>query len=196
MGGQTMIKLKDARELTVNNLDRKIRRFCKKIDKKIKKAIKVGLTQVNVEKKEKMHDQIFTLALERYENEGYKVVDAYYKATISWADENTNPPKILSNDIYRIAKHYGFEAQSVLAIEEMSELTKAITKYKRVTEEKQPPSKSISEEEAIENIIEEIADVEIALEEVKYLLNIPEKKLIEIQIAKIKRTLDIMEEGK
>ncbi len=79
------------------------------------------------------------------------------------------------NDIHKIADPYGFEAQSVLTIEEMSELIKAITKYKRVTEGGQLPSKSISEEEAIENIIEEIVDVEIMLEQVKYLLNISEK---------------------
>lgn len=98
------------------------------------------------------------------------------------------------NDIHKIADHYGFKSQSIILIEEMAEVTKAITKLIRMIEEGQPPSKAISEEEAIENIIEEIVDVEIMLEQVKYLLNISEKKLSEIKFAKVKRTLDIIEQ--
>lgn len=98
------------------------------------------------------------------------------------------------NNIHKIAEHYGFKAQSVLLIEEMSELTKAVCKYKRIIEGGQIPSKPIIKNEVIENIAEEIADVEIMLEQVKYLLNIPEEKLNKIKIAKIKRTLDIIEQ--
>ncbi len=98
------------------------------------------------------------------------------------------------NDIHRIADHYGFKSQSIILIEEMSEATKAITKLIRILEGGQPSSKQISEEEAIENATEEIADVEIMLEQVKYLLHIPDEKLNEIKIAKIKRTLDMMKQ--
>lgn len=98
------------------------------------------------------------------------------------------------NDIHKIADHYGFKAQSVLLIEEMSELTKAICKYKRITEGGQIPSKPITKNEVIENIAEEIADVEIMLEQVKYLLNISDDKISKIKLAKIKRTLDIIEQ--
>lgn len=98
------------------------------------------------------------------------------------------------NDIHKIAKHYGFKSQSIILIEEMAEATKTITKLIRIIEDNQPLSKSISEEEAIENATEEIADVEIMLEQVKHLLNISEKKLSEIKFAKVKRTLAIMEQ--
>lgn len=82
-----MIKLKDARELTVSNLYRKIRRFCKKIDKEIKKATKTGLTQVSINRKI-IHHQVFISALNKYEDEGYKVIKESYRATISWAEED------------------------------------------------------------------------------------------------------------
>lgn len=51
--------------------------------------------------------------------------------------------KQMIKDIHKIAEHYGFASQSVMLIEEMSELTKAITKYKRYLKGLQPLSKLI-----------------------------------------------------
>lgn len=82
------------------------------------------------------------------------------------------------NDIQRIADHYGFEKQAVILIEELSELTKETCKLLR-------DDTSISGRE----IIEEIADVEIMLEQIVYLLNCREG-VNRMRRRKIDRTLD------
>lgn len=67
-----------------------------------------------------------------------------------------------SKQIYKeIIKKFGAEMQELVAIEEMSELTKAIIKLRRkVGDDK----KFFAERD---NLIEEIADVEIMLEQLK-----------------------------
>ena len=52
---------------------------------------------------------------------------------------------------------YGFDSQALLCIEEMSELTKALCKYKRY-----------GDEHYIENIKEELADVFNCVEQLSY----------------------------
>lgn len=98
------------------------------------------------------------------------------------------------NDIHKIADHYGFKAQSIMLIEEMAELTQAITKYKRFTENGQPVRNVISKSMLKSNIVEEIADVEIMLEQIKYLLNITDEDTSKIKAEKIRRTLSLIEE--
>lgn len=79
------------------------------------------------------------------------------------------------------AKHYGYEAQSNQLVEECAELIQAVSKYHRaVAEEKKVV--------ALENLIEEIADVEIMLEQIKYLLQIPEDELEAVKLFKVNRT--------
>ena len=63
--------------------------------------------------------------------------------------------------ITAIAEHYGYEKQSQQCIEEMAELTKAICKYQRA-------GKVPGTEYA--DLIEEVADVEIMIKQLKYLL--------------------------
>ena len=75
----------------------------------------------------------------------------------------------------QIANHYGFEVQSNQLIEEMAELTQALNKYKRYG--------------IIENIIEEIADVEVMLEQIKILLAIPQNSIDSIKEEKIDRQI-------
>jgi hypothetical protein len=65
----------------------------------------------------------------------------------------------LRDNIKKIADHYGFELQSKMLVEEMAELTKEVSKHWR------------GEENHI-FIAEEIADVEIMLEQIKHLLGI------------------------
>ena len=60
----------------------------------------------------------------------------------------------MEEDIKKIAEHYGLNHQKIKLIEEMAELTQAICKGDE------------------NNIIEEIADVEILLEQVKHLMKI------------------------
>lgn len=80
----------------------------------------------------------------------------------------------------QIADHYGYGGQSRQLIEEMAELTVAINKKWR------------DDTVGTESIIEEIADVEIMLEQIKYLLGcdweVFKTKLTKVdrQIARIK----------
>lgn len=62
-----------------------------------------------------------------------------------------------------IADHYGVITQSNIAIEEMSELTKALCKVRRY------PAMDPKVSEYVDNVIEEIADVLIMAEQLRYL---------------------------
>lgn len=78
-----------------------------------------------------------------------------------------------------IARYYGFNSQSNVLVEEMSELTKEICKYNR--------AKDITEQEKIfYNIEEELADVIIMISQVLYLWA-DEKKVSKIIDEKILR---------
>lgn len=59
---------------------------------------------------------------------------------------------------------YGEESQINMAIEEMAELTKALCKLKRA-------EAPCEKDAAIGNVIEEMADVEITLEQLKIIVN-------------------------
>lgn len=67
-----------------------------------------------------------------------------------------------------IAEHYGYDSQSRQCIEEMAELTQAINKWWRVCGNGQRTEKSIAE--CRDNLVEEIADVQIMLWQIEYLL--------------------------
>ena len=90
-----------------------------------------------------------------------------------------------------IAEHYGIENQSIQLMEEMAELTIALNKYRRSSKvEHQTISESIDEQFIIEQIIEEICDVEIVLEQIKYLLNHSSDDLAVWKQRKIERQLE------
>ena len=63
-----------------------------------------------------------------------------------------------------IADHYGLNNQTMIAVEEMAELTKCISKCKRY------PAIDKRAEPYIESIREEVADVLIMIEQLRYLL--------------------------
>lgn len=67
-----------------------------------------------------------------------------------------------------IADHYGYEAQSRQCIEEMAELTQAINKFWRACGNGQKTEKSI--QDCRDNLVEEMADVQIMLWQMEYLL--------------------------
>lgn len=67
-----------------------------------------------------------------------------------------------------IAEHYGYDAQSRQCIEEMAELTQAINKFWRGYGNGQKTEKSIAE--CRYNLVEEMADVQIMLWQMEYLL--------------------------
>lgn len=78
--------------------------------------------------------------------------------------------------IQKIAQTYGYDAQSRQCIEEMAELTQAINKFWRKAldcgKEKQPAGeKYITMSPTYDNLVEEMADVQIMLWQMEYLLN-------------------------
>ena len=93
-----------------------------------------------------------------------------------------------------IAKHYGYEAQARQLIEEMAELTVALNKEWR-TQKNYMPSDDTKLKEARERVIEEIADVEVVLAQIKYLMNC-EGEVIQVKKQKIDRQLLRIEANK
>ena len=85
----------------------------------------------------------------------------------------------MTDNIKKIADHYGFESQSKMLVEEMAELTKEVSKHWR------------GEKNHL-FIAEEVADVEIMLEQTKYLLGI-EAKAEDWKNVKIERQMKRME---
>lgn len=82
-----------------------------------------------------------------------------------------------------VADHYGYEIQSEQLVEECAELIQAVNKYRRARGTGQ--ATHISEKEAFNNLVEEIADVENMLEQLKYLLKIPQEEIEEVKRFKI-----------
>lgn len=103
--------------------------------------------------------------------------------------------------IQQIAQHYGYEVQSRQCIEEMAELTHAINKMwrksfgcglvtlKDVLAEETETLK-FSDEKEYQNVVEEIADVQIMIWQMQYLLNVDVEPIIN---QKIKRQLERIE---
>ena len=112
----------------------------------------------------------------------------------------------MNRDLKKIADYYGCEAQRNQLIEEMAELTAAINRLHRA-EKKQLISYDTPETEitelnmnqyairagAYEDVVHEIADVEVCLKQVKYLMDIDKDKLKRIRDAKIARQLKRIE---
>lgn len=96
----------------------------------------------------------------------------------------------MKDAIKQIANNNGFEITSRQLIEEMAELTQAINKFWRIQLDEGKRSFAdawiYSPEE--NNICEEIADVEICLEQLKIILT-SRGKIKRIKILKIKRQL-------
>ena len=82
----------------------------------------------------------------------------------------------------KFLKAWGEDAQIMMVIEEMSELTKELCKYLRYKGFKEKDAESV-----VENINEETADVLNCVEQLELIFN--EKKINEIRKEKIDRTL-------
>lgn len=89
--------------------------------------------------------------------------------------------------IHIIADHYGYEPQSRQLIEEMAELTQAINKAWRFGDD----FDNLLVHKR--NIAEEIADVTIMLEQMKYLLRFSDNYIEEIIEQKLYRQLKRIE---
>lgn len=86
------------------------------------------------------------------------------------------------------AKYYGYEAQSNQLVEECAELIQAVNKYRRAKAGVGQPVDPDKRAVAYDNLVEEIADVELMLEQVKHLLEIPEEDLEAVKQYKVNRT--------
>lgn len=91
----------------------------------------------------------------------------------------------MSTDYKKIIEHYGEDKQITVAVEELSELIKALCKYKRWG----------SSAETLFNIAEEIADVMIMCDQLVVMFGIDEE-VEAMKKYKIKRTLERIENGK
>ena len=111
----------------------------------------------------------------------------------------------MNEKIKEIADFYGYEAQSRQLIEEMAELTQAINKMWRCDEgliftDKPFDQGLIFTDKPLADVLEEIADVEICLDYVKYLIErkfgrregMVDEKLNENKNFKIERELERM----
>lgn len=91
------------------------------------------------------------------------------------------------------AKYFGYEAQSNQLIEECAELIQAVNKYRRAAAGLGEPVAEDKKALALDNLIEEIADVEIMLEQIKHLLKIPDEDLLAYKQFKVNRTRERIE---
>jgi NTP pyrophosphatase (non-canonical NTP hydrolase) len=92
--------------------------------------------------------------------------------------------------IKKIADYYKLEKQSRQLAEECAELIQATSKYMRYQESSYA---STVDWKYLQDICEEIADVEVMLAQIKYLLNINPKAIEEIKKKKIDRQLERIE---
>lgn len=91
----------------------------------------------------------------------------------------------MTEELTKIANYYGYVAQKDMAIEEMAELIKALNKHKRAKTDDE-------KEKAYEHIVEEIADVEIMLEQLKWILSC-QLAVEDVKKQKIARQLERIE---
>lgn len=93
---------------------------------------------------------------------------------------------IKASEIYKTAiNHWGNDMQINQAVEEMAELIQAINKMR------QQPSP-----DHLDNVDEEIADVEIMLDQLKLIYGITDQKIIEIKEKKLERLQKTLEKVK
>ena len=97
--------------------------------------------------------------------------------------------------IKKIADTYGFSEQSRQLYEEMAELIIATNKAYRLQKKVCPFFDDVAMERknAFNNVIEEIADVTIMLEQIKYLLQISDTDIDQIIEQKLNRQLERIE---
>ena len=73
----------------------------------------------------------------------------------------------------KVLAHYGHDAQSMVHMEECAELIQAVSKMRRVRQAIQDGQKP-NDDEAYENLVEEMADVLICLEQLQEMYEIPD----------------------
>lgn len=100
--------------------------------------------------------------------------------------------------IKKIADTYGFSEQSRQLYEEMAELIIATNKAYRLQKNNICPffdEVAMERKNAFNNVIEEMADVTIMLEQIKYLLSISDTDINQIIEQKLNRQLERIEKN-
>lgn len=87
---------------------------------------------------------------------------------------------------------YGIKMQSLVAVEELSELQKAITKLIRYPEKS---TKSLEYKGLRSNLVEEMADVLIVMDQMKYYYGVSDDEINKIIQAKQERMMKNYREG-
>lgn len=90
----------------------------------------------------------------------------------------------MKKEITEIADYFGYEQQKNMLIEEQAELIQALNKFDRK-----------GTEESFNNIIEEMADVELTVEQTQYLLAVDRQTIDKIKEEKIERTLLVIDQN-
>lgn len=116
---------------------------------------------------------------------------ANWLRTLKYLEENAVMPIHKKQDWLDIAEHYGIK-QIPVAIEEMAELTQALTKYLRISQGGQFVLKLMFEVQ--DSIEEKLSDVIVMMIQLQYLFNIDNDTINKIADEKLKRTLKLMEE--
>jgi len=94
--------------------------------------------------------------------------------------------EIIKKTIY----YFGHTLQKVVAIEELSELQKALTKSIRYEETRKTEAYTNKEIRIREDIIEELADVQICIDQIMEMFEIDADEIAEEKANKIKRLND------
>lgn len=95
---------------------------------------------------------------------------------------------VVDKRIKEIAEHYGYDAQSRQCIEEMAELTKALNKFWRKNllcgQMKLTPElvERLKDTPEYKDVLEEVADVEIMLKQILYLLDIDISEMVDFKL--------------
>jgi NTP pyrophosphatase (non-canonical NTP hydrolase) len=104
------------------------------------------------------------------------------------------------NKIKKIANHYLLDKQQRQLAEECAELIQATSKYVRFIESKTTRDEIIESSDdgnmLLQNIIEEIADVEVMLDQIKYLIHINPEAIESIKKIKVNRELARIEQSR
>ena len=99
----------------------------------------------------------------------------------------------MKDKIKKITSHYDFSNQVMQLSEECAELIQAVNKYRRFRGSKNTRDEIIASANdsnmLIQNIAEEIADVDIMLEQMKVLLNLNPSAIEQIKEKKVNRQL-------
>ena len=90
---------------------------------------------------------------------------------------------------FRIAEHFGITSQQNQLIEEMAELTQALTKWNRKCDFGQVITSGLNVKDLEEHIFEELSDVKLVLDQVIYLMGCGDQ-VQKIMKQKIDRTFE------